>query len=236
MKRFKEKTIIITGADSNIGHATAIRFAKEGANVALIGRTQESLERIAEQFPQDHTWIHTDNHLSIACDINNQKQVTEMIRYTIEKFGRIDVLINNVGHALQEMGDDPSAIEECVNSTTHICHSVLATLTETQGNIVNISALSEIGKGCQLDRYHSLTTDLAHLTQTLAIENAPKNIRVNAISSIVCIDKDNANLPTYPLGRTAQPQDIAAVITFLASDDAAMITGTTLPVDGGIHI
>jgi len=93
MKRFKEKTVIVTGAGSAIGRATAIRFANEGANVILVGRSADVLKEITKEFPQDRTWIHTDNFLTIACDIGVESQVQEMIKRVINKFERIDVLV-----------------------------------------------------------------------------------------------------------------------------------------------
>ena len=83
MKRFKEKTVIVTGAGSGMGRATALRFANEGATVVLVGRTSETLEETAKLFPHDKTWIHTDNYMTITCDISVQSQVQEMVKRVI---------------------------------------------------------------------------------------------------------------------------------------------------------
>lgn len=251
MKRFKEKTVIVTGAGSGIGRATALRFAKEGANVVLVGRTQATLEQTVELLPQDHTWIHADNHLSITCDISIQVQVQEMVRRVIQKFGSIDVVVNNAGQAVQGRITDltaeqwQTAINVNLNGTFYVCQAAMPALIESKGNIVNVSSISGMGGDWNMVAYNAAKAGVSNLTRTLALDHGRDGVRVNAVNPSVTrtnmttsiqesASKTEQYLNRCPLGKIATPEDIAAVITFLASDDAAMITGVNLPVDGGV--
>lgn len=252
MKRFKEKTIIVTGADSKVGRATAIRFAHEGANVVLVGCSAHALKKTAKKFPLDRTWIHTDNYLSITCDISIQNQVQAMVEKAIEKFGKIDVVVNNTSKTIQgetiesSTENNRTAIDVHLNGTFYVCQTTLPHLIATKGNIVNVSALSERNDDdWDMATYHAEKNSVLDLTRSLALNHGADGVRVNAvnpsINKISTCDtiadhhnKSNQHLAPCPLGRMTTPDDIAAAVTFLASDDAAMITGIHLAVDGGM--
>lgn len=217
MRRFKEKTVIITGADSDIGRATAIRFAKEGANCILVGINHDLLEYIYKELPQDHTWINTGNHLTITSDVNDPTQIPRLIEHALEKYEHIDVMVN-------------------IDTTVGIHQSVIPYLIKTKGNIVNVSTLTTIAADWDINSYKAEQNSLTDTTKAMALENAPNGVRINAVAAgLVTTDtSSNPFLTRSPLGKTATPVDVTAAIMFLASDDAAMITGVNLPVDGGV--
>ena len=261
MKRFKEKTVVVTGADSHIGRATAIRFANEGANVILVGRSTDTLNQITEGFPQDRTWIHTDNFLTIACDIGVESQVQEMIKRVIDKFETIDILVNNAAQTTQGRNSGLSteqkspAVDDYLSETLYVCQTAMPYLIQSKGSIINVPSFAACSSDQSAATYDAATSGITDLTRTLASAHSADGVRVNAVNPSVTqsdisdaiqnTDIQNTDITDLqanidessynsPLGRCATPNDIAAVITFLASDDAAMITGTNLPVDGGV--
>ncbi len=223
MKRFKEKTVIVTDAESDIGRATAIRFANEGANVTLVGRSADILKQITQEFPRDRTWIHADNFLTVICDISVESQVQEMIKRVVDKFGNIDVLVNTASLNTKSDAPEPSDKlehlnnDKYVNEILYVSQQTMPHLINSKGNIVNVCS-------------GATTASITDLTHTLASKYNVDGVRVNAV---------NPNTPetnTTDTVQNATPSDIAAAVTFLASDEASMVTGADLPVNGSVRL
>ncbi len=216
MKRFNDKAVIITGADSDIGRTTALRFAKEGANCILVGTNSHILEYIYKDLPEDLTWINTGNHLTITCDVNDPTQIAGVIEHVLNKYERIDVMVN----IDTEVGIHQSAIPE---------------LIKTKGNIVNVLSLADIPSDWNIETYRSQQDELIKITKALALKNAPNGVRINAVAAGFTTTDVSPNpfVVHCPLGKSAAPADVAAAVIFLASNEAEMITGVSLPVDGG---
>lgn len=217
MKRFNDKAVIITGADSDIGRSTAIRFAKEGANCILVGINSDILEYIYKALPQDNTWMNTGNHLTVTSNVNDPTQVARLIEHVLAKYDHIDVMVN-------------------IDTEVGIHQSVVPELIKTKGNIVNVLTLTAIPSAWNIESYQAQQHERTELIKALALKNAANGVRINAVAAgLVTTDTSpNPFLTHCPLGRTATPFDVAAAVTFLASTDAAMITGVNLPIDGGV--
>ena len=217
MKRFNDKVVIITGADSDIGRTAALKFAKEEANCVLVGINHDILEYIYADLPQDHTWINTGNHLTVTCDVNDPSQIEELIKHVLEKYSHIDVMVN-------------------IDTEIGIHQSVIPELIKTKGNIVNVTTLTDIPSDWDIDAYNTEKDNFDKITKSLALKNASSGVRINAVTAgLVTTDTSpNPFVSHCSLGKTATPNDVTSAIVFLASDDAAMITGVNLPIDGGI--
>ncbi|MBV8781533.1 MAG: SDR family oxidoreductase [Phycisphaerae bacterium] len=244
MPRFDSKTIIITGSGSGIGAATAIHFSREGANVVILGRTKAKLAETVRHMDEDRT-------LSIACDVSKPRDVETMVRATVKRFGGLDVLVNNAGifeggpitEATTDQWKKVMAID--VDGVFYCCRAAVPHLIERKGCIVNVSSVSGLGGDWNASPYNAAKGAITNFTRSLAMELGDKGVRVNAVNpSLTFTDmtadmkKDKALLKKFydriPMRRAAEPEDIAPVIAFLASDDARFVTGVNLPVDGGL--
>lgn len=244
MARFKQKVVVVTGAGSGIGQAAAKRFASEGASVVLIGRTKEKLEKTLALLPQG-------NHLVAPCDVGEADQVQTLSRKVLEKYGQVDVLVNNAGIIVQgrihevSLDDWKKLMKVDLDGVFHCVHYFMPALLKSKGNVVNISSVSGLGGDWGMSVYNAAKGAITNFTRSLAMDYGTDGVRVNAVCPGFTLTdlteevKDNQPLlnkfyERIPLARAGQPEDIADAIAFIASDDARYITGVNLPVDGGI--
>lgn len=244
MARFTGKIIVITGAASGIGEGAARRFAKEGATLVLGDMDGEGLKTLAEQFaPATFATRETDVSDMAACEA--------LVALAIERFGRIDVLVSNAGvdHLGKLDEGDFSAfakvIETDLYGVVQMARAAIAHLRASKGCIINMSSVSGLGGDWNHSFYCAAKGAVTNFTRALAMDEARNGVRVNAVNPSLTYTpltegmKEQPELiakfeERIPMGRGAQPEDIAGAVAFLASEDARFITGINLPVDGGL--
>jgi meso-butanediol dehydrogenase/(S,S)-butanediol dehydrogenase/diacetyl reductase len=244
MQRFTGKVVVVTGAGSGIGEATARRFSQEGACVVLAGRTKASLEAVAADLPDDRTLV-------CKTDVSDFDDVEKLIAKAVKKFGRLDVLVNNAGVAAMgtvvsgKMKDWEKIQAINVNGVFFGARAAMPHLIESRGCIVNVASVSGLGGDWGLAFYNASKGAVVNLTRAMAMDHGADGVRVNAVCPSLTItpmtsgiSSNEATLSRFsdriPLGRGAEPAEVAAAIAFLASDDASFISGVNLPVDGGL--
>ncbi len=242
--RFLNKVVIVTGAGSGIGAATARRFGRDGAAVVLCGRRLDKLQEVAGQMDAGRTLVH-------AADVSKPAEVEALLAAAISRFGGLDVLVNNAGIAVMG-GFEALPIEEWhrvmsidVDGVVFMTRAALPHLLARRGNVVNVSSVSGLGGDWGLAFYNAAKGAVTNLTRALALEYGSRGVRVNAVNPSLTMTemtagmKDDTGLMAkfadrIPLGRGAAPEEVADVIAFLASDDARFVSGVNLPVDGGL--
>ncbi|PHM61080.1 SDR family NAD(P)-dependent oxidoreductase [Xenorhabdus ishibashii] len=243
MMRFEGKVVVITGAGSGIGEATAKRFSQEGAIVVLAGRDTEKLNRVLSE-------LSSDKALVIQTDVANRESANNMIDETVRHFGQIDILVNNaglyvVGDLLSTSQDDGNAVLATnLNGVLNCSYFALPHLLKSKGCIVNNASVSGLGGDWGSAHYCAAKGAVVNLTRAMALDYGSQGIRVNAVCPSLVLTPmvarfDDETLAHFdsriPLKRAGQPFEVAAAIAFLASEDASFINGVNLPIDGGVN-
>lgn len=245
----REKVVIVTGASSGIGRATALLFAKNGWQVIAVGRNEKELNALREKAQGKKGTIKV--HLA---DIREVSQVERVINDTVENFGQIDVLVNSAGIIANgtientTLDDWDKMLDINLRSLFYLTQKCVPHLEKTRGNIVNVSSVAGTRSFPNVLAYCVSKAAVDQLTRCAGLELAPKGIRVNAVNPGVVVtnlhkrsgmgDEDYGNFlknstKTHPLGRVGEAREIAELIYFLASDKASWITGATYEIDGG---
>ncbi len=243
------KIVLVTGASRGIGQAIATAFAREGSHLAIAARSQEALERIAGELRQ-----HGVQVLVVPADLTKVADCQRLVEQTLERFGRIDVLVLNAGGAAGAAFLDTTdeqwiqAINLNILATVRLCRLVIPHMRDQGGgNIITISSIYGREWGGR-PVYNAVKASVISLSKALAREFARDNIRVNSVApgSIMFPGSswdrrrqaDPAAIAVFvndelPLGRFGRPEEIASVVVFLASEQASLVEGACLNVDGG---
>ena len=248
--RLKDKVAIVTGASSDIGLEISKRFSEEGANVVLLGRNMEKLEK-AKKSIKDYS-VRT---VAIPCDITSESQVIQTVNQITDHYGKIDILVNNAGaindpvhfHEMSE-ADWTSLVNTNLFGTFRITKSVINKMLENKngGSIINIGSISAeraIPK-VHLTVYCTTKAAINMFTKGIAVEYARRNIRCNCVNPGIVnagMIKPYLEYPEarkvledrQPLNRIGEPVDVANAVVYLSSDEAKWISGIILNVDGG---
>ncbi len=244
MDRFENKIVIITGAGSGIGEATARRFSAEGASVVLVGRTKKKLDKVAAT-------LEGENVMIAPCDISDENAVKDLFRAVTREFKRVDVLVNNAGiykpGKVQDVKTKDWKEQMAINvdGYFYMTRAAMPHLIKSKGNIVNVSSVSGLGADWGTVPYNTSKGAVTLFTKAVALDAAADGVRVNAVCpTLVRSDLTEDMLDDkkliakfkdrIPMGRYGEPEDIADVIAFLASNDARFVTGIAMPVDGGL--
>ncbi|KAJ8721919.1 hypothetical protein PYW08_004321 [Mythimna loreyi] len=244
---FQDKVVIVTGGSSGIGAATAIKFAEEGAKVAIVGRNKAKLDNVAKQ---------CGNPLVIVADVSKDADIKRIISETLKQFGKLDILVNNAGiaHSVSILAEQAMTVFDNVMSTNlrsvvYLTHLAAPHLVKTKGNIVNISSVAGLRVLAKdTFSYSTSKAGLDHFTRAVAQELAENGVRVNSVNpgpvktDIIgnmgatgemeeAVYKYMQNMTA--LNRISGPEEIADVVLFLASDKARAITGSSFVSDNG---
>lgn len=240
------KSALVTGASRGIGREIALELARQGANVAVNFSGSESK---ANEVVDEIKALGRDA-FAVKCDVSNSEEVTEMVKSAIDRFGKLDILINNAGitkdNLLMRMKEQEW--DDVININlkgVFLCTKAVTRqmMKQRVGRIINIASIVGVSGNPGQANYVAAKAGVIGLTKTTAKELATRNITVNAIAPGFITTDMTDKLPEdvkaemlkqIPLGRLGEPKDIAKITAFLASDDSSYITGQTFHIDGGM--
>ncbi|HJQ34187.1 MAG TPA: glucose 1-dehydrogenase [Pyrinomonadaceae bacterium] len=243
------RAALVTGATSGIGHATALRFAREGARVVLVGRDAESLKRTA-----DEVRAAGGEALEVQADVTVEAHARRAVETATEAFGGLDVLVNAAGIISNgtvettQLDDWDAMMNINLRSVFHLMQLSVPYLEKRPGNVVNVSSVTGLRAFPGVLAYCVSKAGVDQLTRCAALELAAKGVRVNAVNPGVVVTEIHKrggmdegkyagflehSKTTHPLGRVGRAEEVAELILFLASDRAQWITGATYSIDGG---
>lgn len=244
-----DRVAVVTGGASGIGAATARLFGQHGAQVVIADVDVERAQQTAGEITAAGGLV-----LAIGTDVRHDDQVADLTRTVLGRYGRVDVLVNNVGHWLRHPGNfvdtDPQLWDELYRVNLHhvfsVTHAFLPAMIDRRaGSIVNVSSVEGLRGYPEDPVYAAFKAAVIHFTRSLAVQVGRDGVRVNAIGPDVTESlqvpysqwlsaEEQRQWPQWvPVGRMGVPEDQARVILFLACDLSAFVTGHTIPVDGG---
>ncbi len=249
MGRLQEKFAIISGGNQGIGKSISLRFAEEGAKIAILARnadTGHEVVRLVEEMGMDAMFV--------SCDVTDPSQCEEAVKTVVQHYGQLDILVNNAGIIYRNKTVVETSVDEWkhtfdvnVNGTFYLSKFAISHLEATKGTIVNMASYVGLVGFKGITAYCASKGAIVNMTRAMALDHADVGIRVNC----VCPGSVHTDMITsaweqygdgaeevwsskHPLGRIAQPSEVADAVLYLASTDSSFLTGVALPVDGGI--
>lgn len=247
-QRFTDQVVLVIGGGSGIGAAAARRFAEEGARVVIAGRTLAKLEAVAAEAEALNGGGRIEPRVVDATD---DARVANLVEDVAARYGRLDVLVNSAGAALQGRAEDTDnqlwrrILDVDLDAVFYASRAAVKHLRQVGGSIVNVASVSGLGADWSAVGYNAAKGAVVNLTRAMALDHGSEGIRVNAVAPSLTVTEMTEGFRSVPeivagfaeripIGRPATAAEVGDVIVFLASRDARFVNGVSLPVDGGL--